>query len=211
MYPTTTSNDVLLQDQKPHITPQEYRKMQDACLKVYEQKKRKGLRALYIRDRDFLLMELMWVTGARVTDVLNFKVNDIDTYEKKINFYVHKRNHYHKISLEADVIVHIQNYITKWKIKKYLFGNKPDGEPMTRGYAHNLIQRYGKVAGISKKVYPHLFRHGCAVRLVEAGVAIEVVSYYLDHSTTSTTKNFYARITADVAQRVISERLPSML
>ena len=212
MVPSNTVNkNVLLLDQKPHITQSEYHTMQEACMREYENKARKGVRALYVRDRNCLLMELMWVTGARITDVLNFKVSDIDTYDKSIHFYVQKRDHMHKLSLESDVIIHIQNYITKWSIKDHLFSSVPGGKPLSRFTALKIIQKYGKLAGIGDNVHPHLFRHGCAVRMVESGVPLEIVSYYLDHADTKTTTQFYARITHNTAEKIIKERVGSML
>jgi integrase/recombinase XerD len=211
MLPNTINRSVLLMDQKPHITIDEFHKLLTACADEYNQRNTKTEKTQYIRDRNIMIMELMWVTGARVTDVINFKVSDVDTYTKRITFYVHKRNHMHTLPLESDVIIHIQNYLNRWQLNKFLFGTTPKQDPISRKTVNAFLKKYSVMARINRSVHPHLFRHGCAVRMVEAGIPLEVVAFYLDHASTTTTTQFYARITDNVARTVIFERLPSML
>ena len=99
------------------MTKDEFYKLTDAAIQIYESKNIKSIRDEWIKDRNCMIMELSWVVGSRITDTLHFKRVDFDMYNKTIKFYVHKRNHYHKVPLEAEVLMHVQNYILKWWIE----------------------------------------------------------------------------------------------
>lgn len=210
------NRNVLLQDQKPHISVEEFHRLVEAAMDQHDSLKRKSSRNEFIRDRNIMLMELMWVTGARVGDVVKFRYDSIDTYNHRIKFWVQKRKHYHTIPIEPDIILHVQNYVNKWKIQGCLFTpfqdiHKPSEQQTTISVdtVQLMLKKYSVEMG--RNIHPHLFRHGMAVYLVQRGVPLDVVAFYLDHSSVSTTTNFYARITPDIARNIIKEKVSNLL
>ena len=68
----------------------------------------------------------------------------------------------------------------------YIFITRRD--PMSAQAVRNLITKYSNIAGINKRITPHVFRHSFASLLLESGVDIKYIQEFLGHSTISTTQ-----------------------
>lgn len=203
--------DLLLQEQTDHLTLDEFHKLLEALDTKYNNLQRKSIRNLQIKERNKLLLRVLWVTGGRISDVLSIRTEDIDFHNLTIRFYVNKRDKWHTISIDTEVALMISNYIRTWKVEGALFGGFGASKgTVTRQYVHMMLQELCEVAGI-RPVHAHLFRHGLATYLLSRGVPMEVISYRLHHSSTVTTAQYYARITPSIERDIIKQHVSSMM
>ncbi len=216
MLPTIrTSSDLVLQDEVDHLTLEEFHKLLAASDMKFDSLKRSSVRNLFIRDRNKMLMIVLWATAGRISDVLAMREDDIDYDKKTIKFYVKKRRKWHTISIDSDVTLKLSNYVRTWHVKGLLFqnvNNKKDvpQKPMARQTVDAILKDYAQIAGI-RAIHAHLFRHGCAMYMLSKGVPLEIIAYRLKHSTTRTTAAFYARINPDIERALISNCVPDIL
>jgi len=205
------TKDLVLQEQTDHLTINEYHALLQAVEMKYDDMKRKSLRNLQIKERNKLLLQMMWVTGGRISDVLSIRTEDIDFNKLTIRFYVKKRSVWHTLSIDSDIALIISNYIRTWKVEGPIFeGFGKNEKVITRQYVNKMLEEYSEIAGI-RKIHPHLFRHGLATYLLSQGVPMEVISFRLNHSSTVTTAKYYARITPDIERDLIKQHVGSFM
>ncbi len=128
----------------------------EAVGRKYEGLKRKSIRNLQIKERNKLLLQMMWITDGRISDVLSIRTEDIDFHGLTIKFYVKKRSVWHTLSIDSDIALLISNYIRTWKIEGPLFtGFGKDESILTRQYVNQMLKEYCELAGI-RKIHPPL-------------------------------------------------------
>jgi len=168
----------------------------------------------WIKDRDSLLLSLMWVTGGRVADCLTFRDSDLNIKERTITFTVKKRKvrdykyedpkpFIHTVTLDNETLFEALEYTRKWGITGLLFpARKGSKNPLTRQAINKKLNEYSDLVGI-RHIHPHMFRHGLAMFLQSQGVPIEVISFRLAHSSTRITLETYARMSATQERSII--------
>lgn len=144
-------------------------------------------------SRDAAMLELLYGAGLRVSELINVKVQDVNTeagYIKvfgkgskerivPIGGYARK-----KIDIYCkDARLHLLNNIPS----RYLFVARK-GNPMTRQGFWKLLKRYAQISGIQKEISPHSLRHSFASHLLEGGADLRAVQIMLGHSDISTTQ-----------------------
>jgi integrase/recombinase XerD len=159
---------------------------------------------LGIRDR--ALLETMYATGIRVSELINLK-------QGNILFDIEVVRIFGKGSKER--IVPIGKIALKW-IKKYQLevrprlsrGNSRDilflnrfGRKLTRMSIWNIVRKYADMAGIKKEVHPHTLRHSFATHLLEGGADLRAVQEMLGHSNIATTQ-IYTHIDREFLKEV---------
>lgn len=223
MLPTIiNSKDMMLLEQKDHITREQHYKLLEACERWYTSGK-PTLHRRFIRDRNYMILLSMWNTAARVGDIASFMCEKIDTYSKQITFLVNKRSrkdeekniikpYWHTVKLEDSFILAYHNYVKKWGITGYLFTSfkhrqlgMDEQKPISPRQIEAFVDAYALDCGLD--VHPHMYRHGLAVEMLNNGVPIEIISKFLGHASIETTIKFYAKITPDVAWRFIQDKM----
>jgi len=141
------------------------------------------------------LLEVLYATGMRVSELLNLKINDVNLEEGFVRI-IGKRNKERIVPLGEPAISAIKEYINlvrpyflskKIGLTPYLFLNRR-GEKLSRMGFWKILKKYVKMAGIKKKITPHTFRHTFATHLLERGANLRVVQELLGHSNISTTQ-----------------------
>jgi len=158
----------------------------EAVLGAPDESKPEGL-------RDRAMIEVLYATGIRVTELISLKLNDV-------NFDLGFVIVYGKGSKERMVPIgekareklllyleHGRPAILKSKEAKALFVTKRGGG-MTRQGFWKLIKNYALKSGITKKVSPHTLRHSFATHLLERGADLRTIQIMLGHSDISTTQ-----------------------
>lgn len=206
-------SNMILQKPVDYLTYDEFNTLKRACQIQYERSKQTE-NAQWIKDRDTLLMSLMWVTGGRITDCLTFSDEQINVKERTLTFVVKKRKvkkHFfdkgapfvHTIYLDNETMFEIMEYTRMWNIKGLLFpARKESNKPLTRQAVNKKLNILTELVGI-RHIHPHEFRHGIAMYLQGQGVPIEVISYRLAHSSTRITLETYARMSASQERNII--------
>lgn len=142
--------------------------------------------------RDRTMLELMYSSGLRVSELLSLKIKQIN-FEKGIVDIIGKGNKQRKVPIGEYAIDFVKKYIEEIRIhnpgKKsdYLFLNRY-GKPLSRQYFFLQIKKYAKEAGIDEDISPHTLRHCFATHMLENGAELRALQEMLGHSNLSTTQ-----------------------
>ena len=161
----------------------------------------------YISLHDYLLIELLYSTGARVSEVVGINLNDfgktqmgsdeISTLKlrgKGGKERIVPLGSFAKQALD-DYLVRTRPSLLKKNSESALLLNARGGR-LSRVSAWELVKQAAKRAGLETRVTPHVFRHSYATHLLDGGADIRVVQELLGHASVTTTQ-IYTLITID--------------
>lgn len=160
--------------------------------------------------RDIAVIEVFFATGARVYEVANIKLENIDVKTGVIRF-MGKGGKERLIQIsEKGVCALLEEYYeeNKEKIKQcgYFFVNQR-GRRYTEQSIRLMLKKYSKDAGIKRNITPHMFRHSFATFLIEEGVDISYVQHILGHSSIKTTQ-IYIHIATKKQAEILKKMHP---
>ncbi len=142
--------------------------------------------------RDRTMLELMYCSGLRVSELLSLKVKQINL-EKQIIDVIGKGNKQRKVPVGEYALDFVKQYIEEHRIhnpgkkSNYLFLNRY-GKPLSRQYFFLQIKKYAKEAGIEEDISPHTLRHCFATHMLENGAELRALQEMLGHTNLSTTQ-----------------------
>ena len=143
--------------------------------------------------RDRTMLEVLYATGVRVSELINLKLSQINLNQGVLRI-VGKGDRERLIPLGDEAQDWIREFIEGPRGEillerqtEYLFPTRR-GDRMTRQAFWHIIKRYAKKASISKKLSPHTVRHAFATHLLNNGADLRVVQLLLGHSDVSTTQ-----------------------
>ena len=142
--------------------------------------------------RDKAMLELLYATGIRVTELITLKLSDVNL---QMGYIVCRDNGKERVipfgnEAKSALIRYLEgtrSAMIKDAESEYLFANC-SGQPMSRQGFWKLIKYYAKKAGIVADITPHTLRHSFAAHLVENGADLRSVQEMLGHSDISTTQ-----------------------
>lgn len=129
---------------------------------------------------------LMYSTGMRVGEVINLKISDIDSSRMIINIRDAKGGKDRQVPLDKTLLELLRVYWLQYKPVEYMFNGQSSLQYSARSISQ-FLQKYADIAGIKKRVYPHLIRHCSFTHLVENGTDINLVQRIAGHSSVKTT------------------------
>lgn len=156
-----------------------------------------------IKFRDKAILELLFSTGLRVSELANLKRKDINL--KKDEFTVRgKGSKLRIVFISDDAKYWLKKYLdirkdlnpflftsydraSKKRVKKQ-YANRKKEQGLTPRSIQRIIEKYAKTAGITKKVTPHTLRHSYATDLLSSGADIRSVQTLLGHASITTTQ-----------------------
>jgi integrase/recombinase XerD len=143
--------------------------------------------------RDRLILELLYATGMRVSELVNIKLNQLNS---QVGFVIvkGKGNKERIIPLGEEALYWIKQYLSSNNVKDYLFPGRL-GKHITRQYVWKLIKECANKANI-KSISPHSLRHSFATHLLLRGADLHSVQLMLGHSDISTTE-IYTHLTKE--------------
>ena len=157
--------------------------------------------------RDRALLELLYATGARVTEIINLNTTDISTM-KNDDVQVTtirvkgKGGKERVVPIGSFGLTAVNDYLTRSRptlsnvlTQKALFLNQRGGR-LTRQSAWSIVASRAARAGLAEVVTPHSMRHSFATHLLDGGADIRVVQELLGHASVTTTQ-IYTLITID--------------
>lgn len=143
--------------------------------------------------RDKSMLELLYATGMRVTELITLRMSDVNIKLEYIVCHDRKRERMIPFGTEAkEALVRYLNQgreqlLGEENDSDILYPNCSGGEMSRQGF-WKLIKYYGKKAGIKSELTPHTLRHSFAAHLVENGADLKSVQKMLGHSDISTTQ-----------------------
>ena len=149
-------------------------------------------------ERDTLIIELLYATGVRVSELVNIKIKDINREEKLIKVLGKGNkermviyNNHTKKALDT-YLKDGYNYFNK-KSSEYLILNK-NGNKLSERYIREIINKKVSQASLDIKISPHTLRHTFATDILENGADLMTVKELLGHESLNTT-SIYTHIT----------------
>ncbi|PLW01872.1 site-specific tyrosine recombinase XerD [Corynebacterium ulcerans] len=164
--------------------------------------------------RDAALIELLYGTGARISEIMNLTVDEVMVLEEAEGMLriVGKGDKHRVVPVGSMAQKALQRYLVRSrpqlaKGKSHaLFLNKRGGA-LSRQSAWQILKNSARRAGIHKDISPHTLRHSYASHLLEGGADVRVVQELLGHSSVTTTQ-IYTHVTADNLRNVWAQSHP---
>lgn len=161
--------------------------------------------------RDKAMLELLYATGIRVSELVSLKVSDINF---KMSFVICKDGAHERVipfgnkarNALIDYLERSRGALVREEGEDILFVNCA-GQPMSRQGFWKLVKSYSGKAGIEYEITPHTLRHSFAAHLVENGADLRSVQEMLGHSDISTTQ-VYANLSRNKLREVYAKSHP---
>lgn len=142
-----------------------------------------------IEARDKAIIEVLYGSGLRVSEICNLKTNDVsDTFVKVKG----KGSKERMVPIGKKAIEAIDYYLCHYRKEDeapYLFINQK-GKPLDRIEVWKRIKFYAARSGITQKISPHVLRHSFATHLLENGADLRVIQEMLGHASIATTDRY---------------------
>lgn len=160
--------------------------------------------------RNVAVLELMFATGVRVSELCHLADQDVDLESGKIRVYG-KGDKERVIQFgNSDTIKLLQRYRAEFLGQitacGFFFVNRKKTR-LTEQSVRQILAQYAKQAGLSEKVTPHMFRHTVATLLLEAGVDIRYIQQFLGHSSINITE-IYTHVSTTKQKEILIEKHP---
>lgn len=165
-----------------------------------------------IRVRDRALLELLYATGARVSEVVNLDLDDlvdptlVRLFGKGSKERIVPVGSYAQRAIESYLVRIRPGLAILGKGTPALFLNQRGGR-LSRQSAWQIIADSAKIAELPGEISPHTLRHSFATHLLEGGADVRVVQELLGHSSVATTQ-IYTLVTVDRLREVYAEAHP---
>lgn len=171
----------------------------------------KGESAKALRDR--ALLELLYATGMRVTELVSLRLGDVNLASGTVRVVQGKRRKERIIPIHQRAVEALEEYTQKGRIQLVKDSKEPalfvnfQGKPLTRQGLWLIIKHYVEEAGITKAVTPHTLRHSFATHLLTGGAKLPDVQKLLGHANVSTTQ-IYTHLTGEELRTAYNEAHP---
>lgn len=160
--------------------------------------------------RDAAVIEMLFSTGMRISELCSLQVNDINLYEGTILIHG-KGSKERRIQIGNDNVVNIlteyrKTFDTQIQECNYFFVNQSGG-PLSDQAIRRMINKYTSLAAIELHITPHMFRHTFATSLLEADVDIRYIQEMLGHSSINITE-IYTHVAMAKQRDILTSKHP---
>ncbi len=162
--------------------------------------------------RDRAMLELLYATGLRVSELVGLELNDVDL-ETRVLVARGKGNRDRIVPVGAPAAEAVRAYLSgtrdallRGRRSRDLFVTGRGGRMTRHGFA-KLLARHCRTAGIRRKISPHKVRHSFATHLLEGGADLRIVQAMLGHADVSTTQ-IYTHVDRTHARRLYERSHP---
>jgi len=170
----------------PYLTPDEVYRIVDVA-----KEGNKG-------ERNSILIKTLFETGLRISEALSITPRMIGEYEGHAVLYIKGKGNKPRMVACPNGLAH--------QLKSHAYTNKLELDnrifDINRKRAWQIVKETAKLAGIQKKVFPHLFRHSDAIERLRQTGNPKALQYHLGHSSTMMTMRYLATLTAEDALRI---------
>jgi len=177
--------------------------------KIFYERPRKEKTLPQIIDKNFILerinninnlkhksiLSLGYSVGLRVSEVINLKINDIDSKRMIITIRQSKGRNDRIVPLTENLLNLLRKFYKKYKPKEYLF-NGQNSLQYSVTSCNKIIKKY-----LGNKYHFHLLRHSCFTNLTEQGVDIHAIQKLAGHKSSKTTE-IYTQVSTNVLHKL---------
>jgi integrase/recombinase XerD len=160
-----------------------------------------------IHRRDLALIELLYATGARISEAVGVSIGEIDLDARLVRLYG-KGAKERIVPFGSTAAAALDDWFSpsgrarivpdRWRSRddaEAVFLNTRGGR-LSRQAAWQIIKKYGVRAGIAAELSPHVLRHSCATHLLDHGADLRIVQEMLGHASISTTQ-IYTKVSQE--------------
>lgn len=159
----------------------------------------------FIGQRDKLIIDLFYVTGIRLSELIDIQIIDIEFYKKTIKV-LGKRNKERIIPLSEVIIKTLKIFINEYKLKDFLFTDIK-GNKVYPKLVYRVVKKYiGMISSINKRS-PHVLRHTFATHMLNNGADINAIKDLLGHANLSATQ-VYTHNTVEKLKSIYKQAHP---
>ena len=146
----------------------------------------------YKSRRDKAMLELLYATGIKVSELIELTVSNINLQIGILHLHNNKSERIvpmypAAVKTVASYLINVRPAIVSDESEDRLFTNM-NGQPMSRQGFWKIIKHYAEKAGIKKDITPHTLRHSFAAHLLENGAQLKDIKEMLGHSDISSTQ-----------------------
>lgn len=140
---------------------------------------------------EFSIIELLYSSGIRVSELVNLKINDVDLKQRMLKVFG-KGSKERIVPMNEKCVESLKKYYKKREIIALKFNSSNNlflddkGKNITRQKVYQIIKKQGEL--IDKQISPHTIRHSFATHLLENGADLRVVQELLGHASIVTTQ-----------------------
>lgn len=170
-----------------------------------------GMKAL----RNFAMVELVYATGLRVSELVSLNINDLDQNQMELRVMGKGRKE-RILPITEPALDRVMTYLQARRNKlndnavpgsaAALFVNMRGSRITTRS-VHRIMREMGIDAGLSKRVHPHELRHSFATHLLDSGADLRAIQELLGHENLTTTQK-YTHISLERLLKVYNDKHP---
>ena len=171
--------------------------------------------------RDKAMMEILYGTGARISEVVALSISDLDLSEKLLKV-LGKGNKERIVPLGRYAETALMGWLSpdgRGKLEPERWVSRDDSEALflnrrgrrlSRQGGWGIVKKYGSKVGLGAQLSPHTLRHSCATHMLEHGADIRTVQELLGHASISTTQ-IYTHVSRDQLIEVYQSAHPRAL
>ncbi|MCF8226717.1 MAG: site-specific integrase [Bacteroidales bacterium] len=134
-----------------------------------------------------IIIQLLYSGGLRRSELINLRIEDIDSNRMLIKVKGAKGKKDRYTQLSNNVLHDLQKYYKQYKPKKYIIEGLGGNQYSATSVA-NVVKESARLAGIKKRVTPHMLRHSFATHHLESGTDLRYIQEWLGHSSPKTTQ-----------------------
>lgn len=160
--------------------------------------------------RDIAVIELLFATGMRISELCSLKMDDVNLYDRSILIYG-KGSKERKIQIGNDDVIHVLEeykaaFLSEIQSCNHFFANL-SGKALSDQSIRRMINKYTSLASIELHITPHMFRHTFATSLLEADVDIRYIQEMLGHSSINITE-IYTHVAMSKQMDILTTKHP---
>ena len=164
----------------------------------------------FLNSRNRTILDFLYSTGSRVSEVINVNLSDIDTKDSFVRLEG-KGSKQRIVPLGSLLIDNLIDYMNIRDSNMNFESNRlflsKSFKKLDRTAVFRLIKSTGVKLGLSNDLHPHILRHSAATHMLEGGCDLRTVQEFLGHSSVSTTQ-IYTKVTKEFLEEAFTESHP---
>jgi len=142
------------------------------------------------------ILSITYSVGLRVSEVINLKIEDIDSKRMIIHIKNAKGKKDRIVPLSENILISLREYYKEYKPKEYLFNGQTNLQYSTNS-CNKIVKKY-----LGDQYHIHQLRHSCFTHLLESGVDLRIIQEIAGHASSKTTE-IYTHVSKRLLNRVL--------